>query len=112
MLFDIVRRLADFCSGGELFSGDFLAFSTESLRRPTCVSTSVAMDAHTCRPAVDRLTSRDVRIWVASDPAPKPLDNAVLAADDECAQQKVSRPPVVTHTGISCCLHFASMHRI
>ena len=55
------------------------------------------MDAHTGRPAPgnDRLTSRDVRIWVASEP----LDNAVLAAADDSAPENVNRPAVDTHVG-------------
>ena len=55
------------------------------------------MDAHTGRPGpgTDRLTSRDVRVWVASEP----LDNPVLAAADGSAPENMNRPAVDTDVG-------------
>jgi hypothetical protein len=68
------------------------------------------MDAHTGRPGpgTDRLTSRDVRVWVASEP----LDNPVLAAADDSAPENMNRPAVDTDVGGSFYPRFAHMHRI
>ena len=72
------------------------------------------MDAHAGRPGpgTDRLTSRDVRVWDASDPTAEPLDKSVLAGADDSAPENMNRPAVDTHGGGSFYLPLAHMHRI